>query len=155
MAGTTDYFYFRKYLGSSSLKVRTTSGEKFDRKYFLADFVYLGNVLIKDVSLMEMPGNDAALKDTTYPKVDGLLGLSLIRKGIWKIDFEKNIITFNRSPKRQRKNKKDNYRARFFSSCWWPPCIPVQGFFCARRFLAVLSRTPTTRQICYYALPQF
>lgn len=81
------------FLGTSSLKINTTSGEKIDRQYYNADSVYLGNVLITNASLLRVNENKDT-HDTVYPNMDGILGLSLLRKGVWKIDFEQNTLTF-------------------------------------------------------------
>lgn len=81
------------FLGTSSLKISTTSGEKIDRQYYNADSVYIGNVLVTNASLLRINENRDK-KDTVYPNMDGILGLSLLRKGIWKIDFENNTLTF-------------------------------------------------------------
>lgn len=81
------------FLGNSELKIRTTSGEKIDRQYYKADSLYLGKVLVTDVSLIKIPGEQGPA-DTTFPVLDGILGTSLLRMGVWKIDFEHNQITF-------------------------------------------------------------
>ncbi|MBN9485278.1 MAG: hypothetical protein BGO70_02355 [Bacteroidetes bacterium 43-93] len=81
------------FLGSSNLKISTTSGEKIDRRYYNADSVIIGNVLVTNASLLRIDENRDK-KDTVYPNMDGILGLSLLRKGIWKIDFENNTLTF-------------------------------------------------------------
>jgi hypothetical protein len=86
-----------RYQGSSSLNLNTTSGEKIDRAYYMADSIYLGNVLATNVSMMQLPETRQAQADTTYPYFDGILGVSIMRPGIWKIDFEHNILTFTSS----------------------------------------------------------
>lgn len=69
-------------------------GEKIDREYYNADTVFLGNVLISKAAFFKMPADRTFATDTTFPKFDGLLGVSLMRDGVWKIDFAHNIITF-------------------------------------------------------------
>jgi len=81
------------FLGSSSIKVQTTSGEQFERQYYRADSVYLGGVLVTNPSFIKMPKSNKAA-DTSYPRFDGILGMSLLRNGVWKIDFEQNLLTF-------------------------------------------------------------
>ncbi len=85
------------YLGASSISVKTTSGENIDRAYYKADSIYIGSVLATDVSLVRNPEKQRTLADTAYPTFDGILGVSLMRPGIWKIDFEHNTITFTSS----------------------------------------------------------
>lgn len=84
------------YLGSSSLKVSTTSGEKIDREYYNVDSIFIGNIVVTNAALLKIPEKQD-LQDTVYPHMDGILGLNLLRKGIWKIDFQANIITFTSS----------------------------------------------------------
>lgn len=85
------------YLGTSSVRIQTTAGEKIDRTYYKADSIYIGNVLATDVSLVRNPESKKTATDTTYPHFDGILGVSIMRPGIWKIDFEHNILTFTSS----------------------------------------------------------
>jgi hypothetical protein len=84
------------YLGASSIKIQTTSGEQFSRQYYRADSVYLGDVAIAGPSFIKMPGSNKAA-DTSYPQFDGILGMSLLRNGVWKIDFETMQLCFTNS----------------------------------------------------------
>jgi hypothetical protein len=73
-----------QYVGKSFIKNRTPEGGKIDDVAYLADSIQVGGVNFNHVLLTAAPNVN----------FDGLFGINTMRLGIWKIDFEKQQLTF-------------------------------------------------------------
>jgi predicted aspartyl protease len=77
-------------VGESSLSNRTPDGKKIKFISYLTDSVKFGTVTFNHILTKGVPDKT---ENNNY-KYDGIFGDNLLMKGVWKIDFEKNIITF-------------------------------------------------------------
>jgi hypothetical protein len=76
-------------IGKFFLPKPTPDGKTIPNIYYQTDGIRLGNVRFDKVMI-----NGVADKtDTLSYKYDGIFGTNLLEKGVWKIDFERHIIT--------------------------------------------------------------
>jgi hypothetical protein len=73
-----------KYVGKSFIKKSTPEGGKIDDVAYLTDSVQVGGINFNHVLLTAAPNVN----------FDGLFGINTMCLGIWKIDFEKQQLTF-------------------------------------------------------------
>ncbi len=78
-----------RFVAKSNIDKGTPDGKKIDNVFYLTDSVKLGNIRFNHVLVNGLPD----YKDTAYYNYDGIFGDNLIIKGIWKIDFEHQILT--------------------------------------------------------------
>ena len=72
----------------------TPDGKTIPNNFFLTDSIVFGNVIFNQILTNEIP--DQAVNGENVTR-DGLFGKNLIKKGIWKIDFENKKLTFTSS----------------------------------------------------------
>lgn len=65
------------------------TGQKITSRFLLTDNVQLGDINVKKVAFLQVP--------FAQRPAQGLLGRNILKKGIWKIDFENKMITFTNS----------------------------------------------------------
>ena len=80
-------------IGKFILPKPTPDGKTIPNIVYKTDGIRLGNVQFNRVVINEI----TAKTDTVSYKYDGIFGTNLMVKGIWKIDFERNILTMNSS----------------------------------------------------------
>jgi predicted aspartyl protease len=78
-----------RFVAKSNIDKGTPDGKKIDNVFYLTDSVKLGNISFNHVLVNGLPD----YKDTAHYNYDGIFGDNLIIKGIWKIDFEHQILT--------------------------------------------------------------
>jgi hypothetical protein len=68
----------------------TPDGQKIPNVFFKTDNIMLGNIRFNKVLISQIPDRT----DTVNFRYKGIFGTNLMRKGVWKIDFERNQFTF-------------------------------------------------------------
>jgi hypothetical protein len=67
---------------------RTADGKKIKGDVYICDSISLGKVGFSNVAFYNISN------ETNAGKTDGVIGENMMTEGIWKIDFEDNMITF-------------------------------------------------------------
>jgi predicted aspartyl protease len=73
----------------------TPDGKTIPNSYYQIDNLKFGNTIFNHVLINEIP--DKSEDEKQIANYDGLFGKNLMEKGIWKIDFENQLITFTSS----------------------------------------------------------
>ena len=72
----------------------TPDGKKIDNIFYMTDSISIGKLNFNHVILNDIPNQ---LELDSNQKYDGLFGKNIMKKGIWKIDFENKTITITSS----------------------------------------------------------
>ena len=78
-------------IGKFILPKPTPDGKTIPNIFYKTQGIKFGNIQFNDVVVNETPDK---IKDTASFFYEGIFGNTLMVKGIWKVDFEHNVLTF-------------------------------------------------------------